>query len=291
MRSFAAVYLHGSTVRAAALLDRSQSQVSADLRTLEREMGLRLFARRSGRLHATATAETLFPKVQAVLYAHEEAMALSRAGGAGSLSIGATRSLSMTVVPQLVRKLRARDPLLTVDVRFISYPELIAAVAEGRLDQAIVKLPVDDPRVHYLTLGSASLVVAMRPDDPLAALERIGAVEIGSRHIVRTGAISPAWQAVQRAFAARNLTPVSEVSMDGVGPICRMVADGEGIGVVNRMLASGYARDLGLVLRPFVPDERETFALVGHRLLTPRHELEAVSDMLGELIALDRETA
>ncbi|MCL3883337.1 LysR family transcriptional regulator [Marivita sp. GX14005] len=289
MRSFAAVYLHGSTVRAAQILGRSQSQVSADLRRLETGMNLTLFMRQGGRLLPTTNAEALYPKVLSVFAAYDDAMNLSRGGKAESLSIGATRSLSMTVVPQLVRALRKRDPLRPITVRFISYRELIEAVAEGQLDQAIVKLPVEDPRVHHLTLGSAPLVGVIRASDPLAELKSIGAADIGKRHIIRTGTTSPAWQAVLRAFAAQGMAPVSEVSMDGVGPICRMVADGEGIGVVNRMLASGYAQDLGLVMRPFRPRERETFALIGHRLMTPRRDSVAVAETLGRLITLDVE--
>ncbi|WP_281985105.1 LysR family transcriptional regulator [Thalassorhabdomicrobium marinisediminis] len=289
MRSFAAVYLHGSTVRAADFLDRSQSQVSADLRALEAGMGLTLFARQGGRLLPTTSAEALYPRVLNVFAAHDDAMALARGRGADSLSIGATRSLSMTVVPRLVRALRAQDPLIALNVRFISYPELVIAVAEGQLDQAIVKLPVEDQRVHYLTLGSAPLVVVMQPDDPLTCHATISPAEIGARPIVRTGATSPAWRAVLQAFASHRKTPVSEISMDGVGPICRMIADGEGIGIVNRMLASDYAADLGLVMRPFAPVQTETFALIGHHLLTPRHELETVAQTLSQLIELDRD--
>lgn len=287
MRSFAAVYLHGSTVRAAELMGRSQSQVSADLRALEADLGLALFVRSNGRLQATSNAAQLYDRVTRVFEAYDGVKALRRGGGAGNLSIGATRSLSMTVLPLLVRALRRRDPSRAISVSFHTYPDLIAAVAEGQLDQAIVKQPVTDPRLQEVVLGSAPFVVVLRRDDDLAELPEIGVGEIGERFIVRTGSNSPAWRAVQQAFAAQGRTPLSDVSMDGVGPICRMVAQGEGVAVVSRMLASGYLQDLGLVTRPFIPRSTETFTLIGHALLGSRADLTAVAEMLRELVDFD----
>ncbi|MFB2595395.1 LysR family transcriptional regulator [Paracoccus sp. p4-l81] len=287
MRSFAAVYLHGSTVRAAELMGRSQSQVSADLRALELDLGLALFVRANGRLQATGNAAQLYDRVTRVFEAYDGVRSLARGRGAANLSIGATRSLSMTVLPLLVRALRQRDPSRAVSVSFHSYPDLIQAVAEGQLDQAIVKQPVADPRLQEVVLGSAPFIVVLRHDDALAALPEISVVDIGDRPIVRTGNNSPAWRAVQQAFAATGATPRSEVSMDGVGPICRMVAQGEGLAVVSRMLASGYLQDLGLVTRPFIPRSTETFTLIGHALLGSRADLVVVADILRELVHFD----
>lgn len=286
MRSFHAVYLHGSTVRAAELTGRSQSQISADLRAFEAAMGLSLFSRSNGRLSPTGHAEQVFARVVQVFAAYDEVMALARERGGNSLNIGATRSLSMTVLPTLVRELRRRDPLAAVSVHFMSYRDLVAAVAEQRLDQAIVKLPVDDPRVQCVDLGAAPLVVVMRPDDRLARLERIVPHDIGTRSIVRTGSASPAWLAVQRAFADSALQPNSDVSMDGVGPVCRMVADGEGLAIVNRMLAAGYVQDLGLEMRLFEPLKFETFTLIGPAAPGRRAKLHDIAGIIRSLVAL-----
>jgi len=74
--------------------------------------------------------------------------------------------------------------------------------------------------------------------------------------------------------------------MGGVGLICRIVADGDGLG--NRILASDYAADLGLVMRPFAPMQKATFALFSH-FLTTWHERETVAPVPSQLIKLDCE--
>lgn len=168
----------------------------------------------------------------------------------------------MTVLPALVRELRRRDPLMSISVRRQSCPELIAAVAEGRLDPAMVKLPVSEARMQRLDLGRA-VVVAMRRDDPLAALDGV-APRTSARKLVTIGAVPPTGQAVLAAFASAGMSPSSSLPMVGVGPICRMMANGDGLAAVNRMLSAGYVDEIKLAMRPFIPTQTEVFTLIGH---------------------------
>ena len=68
-----------------------------------------------------------------------------------------------------------------------------------------------------------------------------------------------------------------------LGPICRLVSEGEGLAVVNRMMAAGYADDLGLVLRLFVPQTVERFALIGNPAATGGLPVEEVAAMLADI--------
>lgn len=263
LRSFHAVFVHGTTVRAAEVTGRSQSQISADLRAIEAGLGRALFRREGGRLRPTHAAEQVFERAGLVFDAHQNLARLGLGRGDDeSLTLGAPRSLSMTLLPRLARQLRAEFPNLSVVLKFGRYPDLIEAVAEGRMDQAIVKLPVQDRRVRMVQLADVPLVVVMRKGDPLAALERVGPADIRTRHMIRTGEASPSWQAVTMAFRQAGLQPWSRISVEGVGPICRLVSEGEGLAVVNRMMAADYAQDLDLALRIFVPETWERFALI-----------------------------
>lgn len=263
LQSFQAVFLHGTTVRAAEVTGRSQSQVSADLRALEAQLGRPLFRRESGRLVPTQAAEQVFERAAQVFEAHQNLARLGLGRGDDQvLTFGAPRSLSMTLLPQLARDLRRRFPNLSVALKFGRYPELIEAVAEGRMDQAIVKLPVTDWRLRILPIVDVPLVVVMRADDPLTALERVGPSDIGGRHLIRTSENAPSWQAVTAAFRQSGRQPFSRISVEGVGPICRLVSEGEGLAVVNRLMAADYAGGLNLQMRVFTPETWESFAII-----------------------------
>ncbi|MFN3524683.1 MAG: LysR family transcriptional regulator [Paracoccus sp. (in: a-proteobacteria)] len=263
LRSFQAVFTHGTTVRAAEVTGRSQSQISSDLRAIEAQLGRPLFRRTGGRLQPTQAAEQVFERAAHLFAAHQNLARLGLGRGDDqTLTFGAPRSLSMTMLPRLAGALRRQFPNLSVVLKFGRYPELVEAVAEGRMDQAIVKLPLQDRRVRILPVAHVPLVVVMRADDPLAALDRVCPDDIGGRHLIRTGEGAPSWQAVTTAFRQTNRQPFSRMSVEGVGPICRLVSEGEGLAVVNRMMAADYAEGLDLALRVFVPETWETFALI-----------------------------
>ena len=222
-----------------------------------------LFRRESGRLVPTQAAEQVFERAARVFEAHQDLVRLGPGRGDDQvLTFGAPRSLSMTLLPQLARDLRRHFPNLSIALKFGRYPELIEAVAEGRMGQAIVKLPVNDWRLRILPIIDVPPVVVMRPDDPLAALDRVNPDDIGGRHLIRTSENAPSWQAVTAAFRQSGRLPFSRISVEGVGPICRLVSEGEGLAVVSRLMAADYAGGLRLQMRVFSPETWESFALI-----------------------------
>lgn len=292
LKSFQAVFAHGTTVRAAEVTGRSQSQVSADLRAIEAQLGRPLFRRESGRLTPTQAAEQVFERAAQVFEAHQN---LARLGiGRGDdqvLTFGAPRSLSMTLLPRMARDLRQQFPNLSIALKFGRYPDLIAAVAEGRMDQAIVKLPVSDWRLRILPIIDAPLVVVMRADDPLTALDRVGPEAIGGRHLIRTSEGAPSWQAVTAAFRQSGRQPYSRISVEGVGPICRLVSEGEGLAVVNRLMAADYAGGLNLQMRVFAPETWESFAIIQNASATHGLTMTDVQAVLRRSLSPDARRA
>lgn len=285
LRSFQAVFTHGTTVRAAEVTGRSQSQISADLRAIEAQLGRVLFRRTGGRLQPTQAAEQVFERAGHLFEAHQNLARLGLGRGDDqTLTFGAPRSLSMTLLPRLAKELRRRYPALSVVLKFGRYPELVEAVAEGRLDQAIVKLPFEDRRLRLLPVAHVPLVVVMRADDPLAVLDRVAPAQIGGRHLIRTGEGAPSWQAVTTAFRQAGLQPWSRISVEGVGPICRLVSEGEGLAVVNRMMAADYIDSLDLALRVFVPETCETFALIQNVTAIQGLSIEDVHTVLASIL-------
>ncbi len=83
------------------------------------------------------------------------------------------------------------------------------------MDQAIVKLPVNDWRLRILPVIDVPLVVVMRADDRLTALDRVGPEDVGGRHLIRTSENAPSWQAVTAAFRQSARLPFSRISVEG----------------------------------------------------------------------------
>src|SRR3954447_22908316 len=171
---FAAVVEHGSFTGAARALHVSQPALSHQIAQLEREAGAPLLQRSP--LAPTALGQALLPHAKATLAAVDEAYAAASAAGrveAGELRVGALLSIALGIVPATIRAWRSHHPGVRIELlEFASVEALTAAMLDGAADVAIGPAP---PRWRgpQRPIGAETFVVALGPDDPLLAHERL----------------------------------------------------------------------------------------------------------------------
>lgn len=141
-----AVARHGHFGRAAAELGLSQPTVSAEVRTVERRLGLVLLERTRAGVVPTAAGEALLPSVTSTL---THARALDRQArrlheSPSSLTLAASPSLINRLVPQLLRVLAANEQgappipgLDRVEVVEVETGHVLSAVRDGLADVGI----------------------------------------------------------------------------------------------------------------------------------------------------------
>ncbi|AVX06060.1 HTH-type transcriptional activator CmpR (plasmid) [Maritalea myrionectae] len=278
--SFLAVNAHGSTVRASKVLSRSQSQVSANIASLEKKLGYALFIRENSRLRPSPHATTFLPLAERLIEAHQAIVSASRTGrNAKPFSIGAPRSLSMTFLPKVASAMNQRRGDLSIRMIFESYQEILDDVALGRLDVGIAKLPILDKRVVAQPLCEVPSVVVLPHNDPLTKREFIGPVEIANRPLIRLGTGSDFRERIMLAFKEQRVHPNFVYDIGGVGPACRLVAEGLGVAIVNKLMATEYLDLLNLKAIPFSPTVNHRFVWI----MSPFCENPALAQEFGEL--------
>ena len=111
IEAFRAVMQTGTTTAAARLLHTTQPSVSRLLAQMQAAAGLKLFDMHKGRLRPTAEAVELFATVQQHFLGRERIerdLAALRQSGAGTLRIGCTPALGLSVIPAVVRSFAQR---------------------------------------------------------------------------------------------------------------------------------------------------------------------------------------
>jgi DNA-binding transcriptional LysR family regulator len=146
LRYFVAVAETGSLSRAAEKLFIAQPPLSVQIRQLEEAMGTPLFVRHPRGVRLTAAGEALMPEARALL---DRAGHLKDRlqGDGGLLSLGYVPSASSTVLPELLRMLRAAYPPLRIELREMISSAQAEALVAGHLDAGIARGPVRHPRV------------------------------------------------------------------------------------------------------------------------------------------------
>jgi DNA-binding transcriptional LysR family regulator len=147
LRYFLAAADHGSFSAAAETLLMAQPSLSDQIRRLEAELGVPLFARAGRRLELTEAGRMLRPHAERTLAAAEEAVESVkevRTLTGGTASFGTFGSAHHYLLGGLVQDFRRRYPDVRVRVVGQNSAEVADAIREGRLEAGLIALPIDD---------------------------------------------------------------------------------------------------------------------------------------------------
>jgi DNA-binding transcriptional LysR family regulator len=167
-RTFAAVVDHGSVSAAADALGYTQSAVSQQLSTLERDLGLTLVDRAKRPLRPTPAGAELLPEVRALLTrasAADAAIDDIRGVRRGRVELATFASALGSLLPPVIAAFRDRHPGVAVGLTDAETGPALAALRAGTADLGLIHLmpgqEIED---------DGSLVRAVIGDDALHAV-------------------------------------------------------------------------------------------------------------------------
>ncbi|AZQ40617.1 LysR family transcriptional regulator [Streptomyces cyaneochromogenes] len=286
MRYVVAVAETRNFTRAAERCDVVQSSLSHRIAGLERELGVRLFARSSRRVELTSAGAAFVVRARECLAAADGAVADAAAATGvvrGRLAVGVIVTAAAVDVPELLQRYRARHPDVRVFLRSGRSDDMAAAVRGGDLDIAFLGLPEGEPPsgVETVVLDHDAHVLVVPAGHRLAGSARVGLREIADETFVDFVAGTPARDQSDQAFAAAGLVRDVAYEAGVVELITRLVARGLGVA----LLPSAYIRPLaaddpGLALVPVVDGPRRVEYLAWSRF-NPSPATRAMLDVLG----------
>ncbi|CAG1001874.1 Hca operon transcriptional activator HcaR [Burkholderiales bacterium] len=284
LRSFAAVAEAGHLTRAAERLHVSQPAVSAQIRSLEEELGAALFERTATGMTLTQAGARLLPLALRVIAAAADmkAQALSLKGEvAGHLRVGTLADPETLRLGDLLARAVERHPLLQIELHHEVTGAAFAKVRDGALDASFYYGPLHHPAVASLALRPLAYRVAV----PAAWRDRIAAddwASIAALPWVTTPPISSHHALAAQLFADRGTAPATIVEADHESVVRSLVIAGVGAGLMREDLALESER------------AGEALAWPGARLETPLqfiHARERTPDpAVAALVALVADT-
>lgn len=174
LRTFAALARTGNFTTAAAELHLAQSTVTVQIRSLERELGTRLFDRLPTGALLTSTGRRLLEEAEAVLDAEARLRATAAAGNGdsaveGQVTVGAGESLCASRVPGVIASLRRSHPGIDVHLRPVGTAGAVEGLRAGLIDIALLLEPeVNLAELVARPIAREPLVYLAAPDHPLA---------------------------------------------------------------------------------------------------------------------------
>lgn len=179
LRYFAALARHCHFGQAAEACAVSQPALSLQIKELEDTMGAPLVDRSARQVALTPLGQSLVDRVDDILRAVDELGDMARAAQSellGKLRIGIIPTAAPYLLPRVVAAISEAHPSLDLHVRESLTPRLVSELSEGRLDAAIVALPVSEAQLTEEPLFQEDFVL-VRPtadaDEPVPSPQHL----------------------------------------------------------------------------------------------------------------------
>ena len=284
LRYFEALVRHGHFGRAAEDCAISQPALSMQIKELEDVVGARLFERSGRRVAPTGFGEIFAERVREILRAIDELGELARAAQgslSGPLRIGVIPTVAPYLLPGIVERLSSANGRLDIRIRETITPTLVRELAEGRLDAAIVALPVSEPAFAEVPLFTENFVLvrpakdAGEPVPPPDALAEMKLLLLEEGHCFREQALSFCGT---RAARPRELMDGSSLST-----LVQMVGAGIGVTLIPDMAVPVETRSAAVAISRFPePQPARTIGMIWRKTSPIAPQLREVARAVRE---------
>ncbi|GAA3160846.1 LysR family transcriptional regulator [Streptomyces virens] len=230
-----AVAEEGSVTAAAERLHVAQPSVSQQIRGLERELGVQLFARTPTGLVPTVVGRAFLREAEIAVSASRRARATARAGAdelVGELVVAVQMGFGTQQLPRALSALRRRFPRLEVTVfEEPSAAELERLCRRGVLDFALMPACERGPAgAHHL--GDEELVVVLGAGQRQAAADRVALRDLAGEPWVRFDRDSALDGVLLNVLRDNGLTPATAARVSQTATAVRWAAQGLGVTLV-----------------------------------------------------------
>lgn len=246
---------HGHIGRAAAACFVSQPTLSAQIRELEKHLGVAVTERVGRGIVVTAAGRELAARARVILRDTDELVESghrSETSLMGPLRVAAIPTVAPYLLARVLPALRERHPEAEVHLLELQTEPLSRALAAAEIDLGLLALPTDESMFDHEVILDDPFLLAMAPDHPLTKRQRVPMRRMSGEtvllleggHCLRDQAL----EICNRAGARDD----SDVLGTSLHTICQMVAAGMGVTLLPASARQVEAREgTGVVVRPF----------------------------------------
>lgn len=265
MKAFIAVAEELNFGRAAQRLHLAQPAVTAQIASLEKYLGVKVFDRNNRGVRLTDAGAAFLDPCRTALRAIDAAAMRARNSGTGEhgrLRIGFNVGFSIDPLVPLTRAVRGRYPHLDLEIDIPRLnTDIVRLVQSEDLQFGLVGGPLTGEGVAQRLVAMARLCAVVPRDHPLAELTEVSVSRLRDQpFVLATSGPGTLRYQVERACEQSGFLPSEVTDVPDVSGVLALVAAGVGIGFT--MSTSRVLQPSGLVMVPLIePDHVETLLI------------------------------
>ena len=231
--------------RTAEKVHTVQSNVTAQIKALEEELGMPLFDRLGRRVSLTDAGRNFLPFASQALAAMDQGQRAIQNGAepSGPLRIGAPESVLTYRLPQVLHAFRRHFP--HVELIFSPYfgPTLALELEAGKLDMAIYMADSKpSANIKSVRLRTEQVFLLADPSHPLASKPTVKPSDLAGQNLLLTEAGCPYREKLDRILALANIRPANITEFSSVEAIKQCISIGMGLGLLPAIVVTRELR-------------------------------------------------
>lgn len=277
-----------SFTKAAQINGVTQSAVSQQISSLERQFKSLLIERSKKRFRLTREGEVLYQYSKQIIATYEalhHKLQELKDIISGTVRVSTIYSIGLHDLPPYIKQFMKTYPTVTVQVDYRHADQVYEDVQGNVVDMGLVAYPWRDNKLEIIPLRKTPMVVICAPDHPLAKAKNLKLKALEGERFVGFRPDIPTRKALDRAMREQGVSVRYVMEFDNIETVKRAVEISAGISIVPRTTVSQEVANKTLVAIPLEDGriERPMAAIIKkNKVLSPamKHFLELLKQEL-----------
>jgi LysR family transcriptional regulator, low CO2-responsive transcriptional regulator len=236
LETFIEVARHLNFSRAAEKRFRTQPAISAQIRALEEELGVKLLDRSGGKVAVTAPGKVFLRYAEEAIQSRRSvvnSLAEMEHVPRGEIVLAANEGTCLHILPEVFAEFKKQYPSVSVMVNRSEHKQVLELILDNSIDFGIVSLPVPDRRLTTVPIHRDELVTIVAPKHPLARSKSVTLAQTGEYPLLLPKA-GRTRDALDHLFGDRQIKTTISMELDSSELLKRFVAADVGVGFIAR---------------------------------------------------------
>jgi DNA-binding transcriptional LysR family regulator len=231
IEAFVEVARNRSFSRAAQVLFVTQPTITSRIQSLERELGVQLFERRSRGVFPTDDGMAFLAHAERSLQslnAGREVLKGLRSAKGGKLYIGAARTITTYVLPYVLKRFQEQHPDVELAIRTGRSNEIQDMLLEDQVHVGLTRHLVH-AELESVHLYDEEMVLVTHPEHPFTSSESVTIYELGHEPLILYDLDSAYYTIINRVCQEAGIVPRVTMQLDSTEATKKMIEQGLGV--------------------------------------------------------------
>jgi DNA-binding transcriptional LysR family regulator len=224
-----------SFTKAAQINNVTQSAVSQQISSLERQFKSLLIERSKKKFRLTREGQVLYEYSKQIIQTHDSLhnrLQEIKDIISGTIRVATIYSIGLHDLPPYLKKFLKAYPTVNVHLEYRRANQVYDDVLSNVVDLGLVAYPVRDPKLELVALRKDSLVLICHPQHPLAKFKSVKLAQLAGQKFVSFEPDIPTRKAIDKVLKDHNVEVVSVMEFDNIETVKRAVEIEAGISLV-----------------------------------------------------------